>query len=324
MPSAGYTGCTSGEYARKHNPWSNFTNVPTADNQPFTAFPSNFAALPTVSVVVPNLLDDMHDGTVQAGDTWLQNNINDYVQWAKTHNSDLIVTWDEDDNSSGNQIPTIAVGANVKPGTYSERINHYNVLRTIEDFYNLTYAGSSSTATPITDAFTGGGGSGGGGGTGCTAAQLLGNPGFETGTASPWTASSGVVSNSSSEAPHAGSWDAWLDGYGSAHTDTVAQTVTLPSGCSTYSLSFWLHVDTAETSTTSAFDTLAVQVLSSSGTVLGTLHTYSNLDHNTGYAQRTFDLSAYAGQTVTLKLTGTEDSTQQTSFVVDDAALNVG
>ncbi|MFI9272682.1 putative Ig domain-containing protein [Kitasatospora sp. NPDC052896] len=158
----------------------------------------------------------------------------------------------------------------------------------------------------------------------CTAAQLLGNPGFETGSAAPWSASSGVISDSSSEPPHSGSWDAWLDGYGTTHTDTLAQAVSLPSGCRSYQLSFWLHVDTAETSTTTAYDTLNVQVLNSSGTVLGTLATYSNLDHGTGYAQHTFDLSPYAGQTITLKFTGTEDYELQTSFVIDDTALNVG
>jgi PKD repeat protein len=156
---------------------------------------------------------------------------------------------------------------------------------------------------------------------GCTATQLLGNPGFETGTAAPWSATAGVISNSSSEPPHSGSWDAWLDGYGSTHTDTLSQSVSIPTGCKA-SLGFWLHVDTAETTTT-AYDTLKVQVLNSSGTVLGTLATYSNLNHNTGYAQRTFDLSGYAGQTITLKLTGAEDYTMQTSFVIDDTAINV-
>ncbi|MEY9836644.1 PKD domain-containing protein [Streptacidiphilus sp. EB103A] len=157
---------------------------------------------------------------------------------------------------------------------------------------------------------------------GCTAQQLLGNPGFETGTASPWSATTGVISKSSTEPPHSGTWDAWLDGYGSTHTDTLSQTVTLPTGCSSEQLSLWLHVDTAETSTTTAYDTLKVQILGSSGTVLATLHTYSNLDHLTGYAQHTFDLSAYAGQTVTLKFTGSEDYTKQTSFVIDDTAIN--
>jgi hypothetical protein len=158
---------------------------------------------------------------------------------------------------------------------------------------------------------------------GCTAQQLLGNPGFETGALSPWTGSSGVVSNSSSEPARTGSWEAWLDGYGTSHTDTLAQSAALPSGCTSYQFSFWLHTDTAETSTSTAYDTLKVQVLNSSGTVLGTLATYSNLNHNTGYTQHTFSLASYAGQTVTLKFTGTEDSYNQTSFVVDDTALNI-
>ena len=160
-------------------------------------------------------------------------------------------------------------------------------------------------------------------GSGCLSSQLLGNPGFETGTASPWTATSGVISNSSSEPPHSGSWDAWLDGYGSATTDTLSQSVTLPTGCSNYNFSFWLHTDTAETSTTTAYDTLKVQVLNSSGTVLSTLATYSNLNHNTGYAQKSFSLASYAGQKVTLKFTGAEDYEYQTSFVLDDTAINV-
>jgi hypothetical protein len=159
---------------------------------------------------------------------------------------------------------------------------------------------------------------------GCTAAQLLGDPGFESGgSGSPWSTTSGVFNNSSSEPPHSGSWDAWLDGYGAAHTDTASQTVSIPANCKTATLSFWLHVDTAETSTTTNYDTLTVQLLNSSGSVLTTLHTYGNLDHNTGYAQHNFDVSAYIGQTVTLKFTGTEDSSYQTSFVLDDTALSV-
>jgi hypothetical protein len=157
----------------------------------------------------------------------------------------------------------------------------------------------------------------------CTAAQLLGNPGFETGTAAPWVATSGVISDHSQEPPHSGSWDAWLDGYTTPTTDTLAQTVTLPSGCSTYAFSFWLHIDTKETTTTQAIDTLSVQVLNSSGTVLGTLATYSNLNAATGYVQHGFSLAAYAGQTITLKFTGIQATSTKTSFVVDDTALNV-
>ncbi|MFC0541590.1 hypothetical protein [Kutzneria chonburiensis] len=157
----------------------------------------------------------------------------------------------------------------------------------------------------------------GGGGGGCTAAQLLGNPGFETGSASPWTTSSGVINNSSSEPAHSGSYDAWMDGYGSAHTDTVSQQVAVPSGCTTYTLSYWLHVDTAEPTTT-AYDTLTVQVNGS------TLATYSNKDAASGYVRHSVDLSAYQGQTVTVTFTGTEDSVKQTSFVLDDTAVTVG
>ncbi|MCW2918716.1 MAG: hypothetical protein JWN52_6784, partial [Actinomycetia bacterium] len=93
--------------------------------------------------------------------------------------------------------------------------------------------------------------------------------------------------------------------------------------CSTASLSFWLHIDTAETTTSTAYDTLKVQVLNSSGTVLSTLATFSNLNAVTGYVQHAYSLSAYAGQTVTVKFTGAEGSTLQTSFVLDDTAVNV-
>ncbi|MFL6161251.1 MAG: putative Ig domain-containing protein [Jatrophihabitantaceae bacterium] len=147
---------------------------------------------------------------------------------------------------------------------------------------------------------------------GTCSGQKLGNPGFETGTASPWTATSGVISNNASEPPHSGSWDAWLDGYGTATTDTVSQSVTIPSGC-TATFSFYLHIDTAETTTTTAYDKLTVKAGST------TLATYSNLNKNTGYALKSFTISG--GQTVSLSFAGVEDSTLQTSFVVDDTAL---
>jgi hypothetical protein len=157
----------------------------------------------------------------------------------------------------------------------------------------------------------------------CTPAQLLTNPGFESGSGVGWTATSGVINNSSGERPRTGAYDAWLNGYGTANTDTLSQTVTVPAACSTTSLSFWLHIDTVETSTSTAYDTLKVQVLNSSGTVLSTLATFSNLNAATGYQQHGYSLAAYAGQTVTVKFTGTEGSQLQTSFVLDDTALNV-
>ncbi|GAA1973429.1 alkaline phosphatase family protein [Kitasatospora viridis] len=153
LPSVGSTKCTSGAYARKHAPWANFSNVPAADQQPFTAFPSDYSTLPTVSFVIPNLNDDMHDGTIADGDSWLQNNIDGYAQWAAANNSLLIVTWDEDDYTESNQIPTIFYGAGVTQGQYSETVNHYNVLATLEQMYGLPAVGNSASATPITDIF---------------------------------------------------------------------------------------------------------------------------------------------------------------------------
>lgn len=528
LPAAGSTVCTSGAYAEKHAPWVNFTNVPATSNQPFTSFPTDFTNLPTVSIVDPNLNDDMHDGTITQGDTWLQQHIDSYVQFAQTHNSLLIVTWDEDDNASGNQIATIFVGPMVKQGQFAETINHFNVLRTVEDLYGLTHIGGAATATPISDVWktptanfsvtatpasvsvtqgssgtstisttvsggfnsavslsasglpagvtasfspasiaapgsgsstltftasstatvgtanvtvtaTGGSvthtttvaltvnsstatpdftisaspaslsvtqgssgsstvsttGSGGfnsavsfsatglpagvtaafsptsiaapgsgsstvtftasstattgtanvtitatGGtvthtttialtvsaaGGGGTTTQIIGNPGFENGSTNPapWTATTGVISNSTSEPAHTGTWKAWLDGYGTTHTDTLMQQVAITSNATAATLTFWLHIDTAETSTTTAFDTLALQIRNSSGTVLSTLKTFSNLDHNTGYAQQTFDLTSFKGQTIQINFVGTEDATLQTSFVMDDFALNV-
>ncbi|HEX5121325.1 MAG TPA: alkaline phosphatase family protein [Pseudonocardiaceae bacterium] len=151
LPADGSTVCTSGEYARKHSPWTNFSDLPATVNTKFSEFPTDLTTLPTVSFVIPNLLDDMHDGTVAEGDTWLRDNIDAYVQWATAHNSLLIVTWDEDDNSMNNQIPTLFVGAHVTPGKYTERVTHYNVLRTLQDAYGLAPLGNSATATPITD-----------------------------------------------------------------------------------------------------------------------------------------------------------------------------
>ncbi|HEX3664195.1 MAG TPA: alkaline phosphatase family protein [Rhizomicrobium sp.] len=151
LPGKGSEVCTQGEYARKHAPWTNFTNDKAKFNLPFTSFPKDFSKLPTVSWVIPDLLDDMHDGTIQEGDTWLEDNFAKYVNWVNAHNSLLIITWDEDDGTEGNQIPTIFVGPMVKPGQYSEKINHYNVLRTIEAMYGLKPMANEKNVQPITD-----------------------------------------------------------------------------------------------------------------------------------------------------------------------------
>ncbi|MFJ9626741.1 hydrolase [Streptomyces sp. NPDC091280] len=188
---------------------------------------------------------------------------------------------------------------------------------TLYDGWNDTGATNAALALNATAWLAGdGSSSGGGGGSGtCTAAQLLGNPGFESGNTT-WTASSGVITNSSSEAARTGSYKAWLDGYGSAHTDTLSQSVTIPSGCSA-TLSFYLHIDTAETTTSTAYDKLTVTAGST------TLATYSNLNAASGYVLKSFDVSSLAGTTATIKFSGVEGSTLQTSFVIDDTALNV-
>ncbi|MBR7782894.1 Ig-like domain-containing protein [Undibacterium luofuense] len=150
--------------------------------------------------------------------------------------------------------------------------------------------------------------------------QLITNGSFESG-ASSWTASSGVISNDSTQAARTGTYKAWMNGYGSAHTDTLYQQVSIPSGISSATLSFWLKVVSDETTTTQAYDTLKVQVQNSSGTVLATLATYSNLNKGSSYLQKTFDLSAYKGQTIRIYFVGVEGSTVATSFLVDDVTL---
>jgi hypothetical protein len=149
----------------------------------------------------------------------------------------------------------------------------------------------------------------------CASGQVVGNSGFESGS-TPWTATSGVIGAFSGQSSHGGTRFAWLDGYGSSHTDTLTQSVTLTAGCSTATLSFWLHIDTSETVTT-ADDRLTVQFGAT------TLATYSNLSAASGYQLRTFDLSTFAGQTQTLRFQGVEDTSAQTSFVVDDVTINV-
>ncbi|HEY2395000.1 MAG TPA: alkaline phosphatase family protein [Rudaea sp.] len=153
LPVSNPTACTyvAHGYARKHNPWVNFSNVPAAGNQPFTAFPTDFSTLPTLSFVIPNLCSDMHDCSIATGDKWLANNIDAYVQWTRAHNSLLVLTWDEDDGSATNQIPTVFVGALVIRGNYTETIDHFNVLATLEAIYGLSPIGAAAGKPPITD-----------------------------------------------------------------------------------------------------------------------------------------------------------------------------
>jgi acid phosphatase len=151
LPTPGYTGCFQGLYAGKHNPWVDFDNVPASANLPYSAFPTSYAKLPTVSFVVPNLCNDMHNCSTRTGDAWAKRNLGPYVDWAQTHNSLLVLTYDENDGSAGNQILTLFAGAGVRPGKYAESVTHYRVLRTIEAMYGLPPIGQATGTSPITD-----------------------------------------------------------------------------------------------------------------------------------------------------------------------------
>jgi acid phosphatase len=172
LPSAGSTVCSNGNYNIHHCPWiqGNITmggNLPVTCGQPFSAFPSNYGNLPTLSIVIPNQLDNMHSSTPAAGDAWLSANLSGYAAWCQTasNNSLLIVTWDENANASTdgdgttvgntleNQITTIFYGAAVVPGKYAELINHYNVLNTILSMYHLAQIGNSVGVSTISDIF---------------------------------------------------------------------------------------------------------------------------------------------------------------------------
>ncbi len=159
LPSVGSLICSVGLYARKHNPWVNWQDsvdngLPATANVPMTSFPTDYTKLPTMSVIVPNQVNDMHHGEdpdrIQTGDRWLREHLDAYVQWAQEHNSLLIVTWDEDNKKENNHIVTLFVGPMVQAGRYDQRITHDNVLRTIEDLYGLSHAGASADAAPIT------------------------------------------------------------------------------------------------------------------------------------------------------------------------------
>jgi subtilase family serine protease len=156
---------------------------------------------------------------------------------------------------------------------------------------------------------------------GCTAKQLLGNPGFETGSISPWTSTPGVLADIFEGVPaQAGDYLAWLDGYGTGHTDTVAQKVTIPATCNTAVFNYWVEVNSTTTNTANK---LVLQVLNSSGTVVQTVPVATAANNGSSYVEHSTNLAAYIGQTITVKFVGTEVSGGNTSFFEDSNALNV-
>jgi hypothetical protein len=173
LPSVGYTGSSSGFYRRKHNPWVNWqvdpptgNQLPSSINKPFFTSdgspqpfygdanaPTDYTGLPRVSIVVPNQLNDMHDGTIEMADDWLMAHIKPYADWAVDHNSLLIITWDEDESASRNRIPTIFHGPMIVPGQYPQVWTLHNLLRTVGDMYAATPAGSAQRVRPMVGCF---------------------------------------------------------------------------------------------------------------------------------------------------------------------------
>lgn len=151
LPGAGIERCkpliTESTLARE--PWTDFTDVPAMLNQPFSTFPRDYAQLPVLSFVIPNLRDSMHSGSVARGDRWLGTHLGAYATWARRHNSWLVITWDEAHHSSDNQIPTLIAGAGIVPGTYAQPVDHYDLLRTIEVALGLPAIGSAADVPPI-------------------------------------------------------------------------------------------------------------------------------------------------------------------------------
>jgi hypothetical protein len=155
----GYVDQGGGGSDFNHDPWVSFPEGRTVQ-QSFTSFPSlfpngDYSSLPNVSFVIPSVTNDMHNGTIAEGDSWLQTNLAAYAQWALTNNSLLVVVWDENDDESGapvdpsNQIPAILYGANVVPGNYDTPYNHYNLLSTITGAFGLTGPNNAATAAQI-------------------------------------------------------------------------------------------------------------------------------------------------------------------------------
>ena len=166
LPQVGSKKCKIGKYARKHAPWISFADIPPTASRPFTDFPTDFDKLPTLAMVIPNMDNDMHDGIFgvrrKNGDKWLRKNLNNYAEWAKTHNSMLIVTWDEDDKTiwfpkettkpPANHIAVIFVGEMVKPGgTSAKQYTHLDLLRTLQEMYELPPLPGTQNAIVIGD-----------------------------------------------------------------------------------------------------------------------------------------------------------------------------
>ncbi len=223
------------------------------------------------------------------------------------------VNWSDNNTASlaaGASETLTANGGPTGSSTWTATSGTHTILATVDDVNRI--AESNESNNTLTASMT----------VGSSQTQLLLNPGFESGNVN-WVATAGVITNSTSRTPRSGSWYAWLNGYGSAHTDSLYQQIIVPSSATSATLTFYLKIDTAETTTTTAFDTLQVQIRNSANTVLATLATYSNLNKSTVYVQKSFDVTAYKGQTIRVYFLGIEDSSLQTSFLIDDTAVTI-
>jgi len=221
LPRAGYTGCSAagGDYRRKHNPWVDFSNLPASVNRPFSDFPTDFTTLPTVAFVTPDMCHDMHDCPVATGDAWVRTHLGAYATWARTHDSLLVVTFDENEGGTVNQITTLLVGQRVRPGQYPETTTHYTLLRTLEDAYGLAPLGQAAAATPLRTIWTT---------SPRPAAARLTNGGFESGLGH-WVGSGATTG--STHYRHGGSRSARAGRTTATTGDSVlSQTITVPAG----------------------------------------------------------------------------------------------
>jgi hypothetical protein len=225
------------------------------------------------------------------------------------------------DNVGVSKVDFYAGGTLIGSDTTSPYSISWNTSGVTNGTYSLTSrafdaAGNTATSAAVSVSVSNTTGS-------CTAgSQLLLNGGFEGATS--WTATSGVIDGTTSgSAPRSGSYKAWLNGYGTTSTDYAYQQVTIPANACSANLKVWMKITTSETTTSTAYDKLAIQIRNSSGTLLATPATYSNLNKGTTYVERTVDLAAYKGQTIRIQFNGTEDSSLATSFFLDDASVNI-
>ena len=286
-------------------PTSAFHDVTSGNNGGENAAPGWDFTTGFGSMIIANVASDLGGGG--GGNTPPVANFTDTVSGLTVNFTDTSTDSDGSIASRSWNFGDGATSTATNPSHTYAAGGTYNVTLTVTD-----NDGASSSKTQAVTVSGGGGGS-----------QLLGNTGFETGSAAPWTATAGVIDNSSVEPAHQGSWKAWLDGYGQSHTDRLTQQVGIPGGKTSATLQYYLHIDTSEGTSTYAYDKLKVQVLNTSGTVLATLATFSNLNAASGYVVHTANLSKYIGQTVKIRFVGTEDYSLQTSFVLDDVTLTV-